>query len=68
MSIFDFNGSFFDFMKIIFLFVPTLVLAIKKFYLKPKGLVTGKQSHSIDSYCMGMVCVFLYYAIFFVAF
>lgn len=68
MSLFDFNSSFFDFMKIIFLFIPMLVLVIKKVYLKPKGLVGDKQSRTIDSYCMGMVCVFLYYVIFFVAF
>ncbi|GEM_PF-5449831 len=68
MSIFDLNMSFFDLMKIIFLFIPLLILAIKKFYLKPKGFVSDKQSQTIDSYCMGMVCIFVYYIIFFVAF
>lgn len=68
MSIFDLNMSFFNFMKIIFLFMPMLILAIKKFYLKPKGLLSDKQIYAIDSYCGGMVCIFAFYVIFFVAF
>lgn len=67
MSIFDFNGSLFDFMKIIFLFTPMLILVIKKFYLKPKGLLSDKQIYVIDSCCGGMVCFFVYYVLFFVA-
>lgn len=68
MSIFDFNGSFFDFMKIIFLFIPALVLVAKKFYLKPKGLLSEKHIHAIDFCCGWMVCIFAFYVLFFVAF